>query len=53
MYRCASFCVLQDKEQFMKLLNDTEDWLYEDGEDESKSVYNKKLEELKVVPYSY
>ena len=41
--------ILQDREQFLKLLNDTEDWLYEEGEDESKSVYNKKLEELKVM----
>ena len=31
----------------MKLLNDTEDWLYEEGDNETKSVYNKKLEELK------
>ena len=28
----------QDKEQFLKLLNDTEDWLYEEGDDETKSV---------------
>ena len=31
----------------MKLLNDTEDWLYEEGDNETKSVYNKQLEELK------
>ena len=37
----------------MQLLNHTEDWLYEEGEDESKSVYNKKLEELKVMGCSY
>jgi len=41
------FC-FKGREAFVKVLNDTEDWLYEDGEDESKSVYNKKLEELKV-----
>ena len=35
----------QDKEQLLRLLNDTEDWLYEEGE--TKIVYNKKLEELK------
>ena len=39
----------QNREQFLKLLNDTEDWLYEEGEDESKTVYNEKLAELKVV----
>ena len=37
----------QDKEQFLRLLNDTEAWLYEEGDDETKIVYNKKLEELK------
>jgi heat shock protein 4 len=26
-----------------------EDWLYEDGEDETKGVYVAKLEELKKV----
>ena len=40
---------LQSREQFLKLLSDTEDWLYEEGEDESKTVYNEKLEELKVM----
>lgn len=40
--------VLQDKESFLKLLTATEDWLYEEGEDETKSVYVAKLEELKV-----
>lgn len=38
----------KDREAFLKLLNDTEDWLYEEGEDVTKSVYIKKLEELKV-----
>ena len=37
----------QDKEQFLRLLNDTEAWLHEEGDDETKIVYNKKLEELK------
>ena len=36
----------QDKEQFLRLLNDTETWLYEEGDNETKTVYNKKLEEL-------
>jgi heat shock protein 4 len=30
----------------LKLLDETENWLYEDGENETKSVYVKKLEEL-------
>ena len=42
------FAVLQDKESFLKQLTATEDWLYEEGEDETKSVYVKKLDELKV-----
>ncbi len=37
-----------DRAKFSKLLDDTENWLYEDGEDENKNVYVKKLEELKV-----
>lgn len=30
-------------------LEDTENWLYEDGEDQSKQVYIDKLAELKVI----
>ena len=37
----------QDKEEFLRLLNDAEAWLYEEGDDEIKTVYNKKFEELK------
>ncbi|XP_071951442.1 97 kDa heat shock protein-like [Antedon mediterranea] len=36
-----------DRTQFSKLLDDTENWLYEDGEDVEKNIYIKKLEELK------
>ncbi len=36
-------------EAFGKLLNDTEDWLYDDGEDETKGVYVAKLAELKAM----
>ena len=36
----------QDKEQVLKLLNDTEDWLYEEGDDETKSAYNKQLRNM-------
>ncbi|CAL6321912.1 unnamed protein product [Bathycoccus prasinos] len=34
---------------FKELLNNTKDWLYEDGEDETKGVYVKKLEELSTI----
>lgn len=33
----------------LKLLDDTENWLYEEGENETKSVYVKKLEELQKL----
>ena len=40
----------------MLMLEDTENWLYEEGEDQNKQVYVDKLAELKVstvVPVSY
>jgi len=37
----------QAKETYKNILNDTENWLYEDGENASKSVYENKLQELK------
>ncbi|XP_073017569.1 heat shock 70 kDa protein 15-like [Primulina eburnea] len=36
-----------EREQFISRLQEIEDWLYEDGEDETKGVYIAKLEELK------
>lgn len=30
------------------MLEDTENWLYEDGEDQPKQVYMDKLHELRV-----
>ncbi|KAJ0960590.1 hypothetical protein J5N97_001515 [Dioscorea zingiberensis] len=36
-----------EKEAFAAKLQEVEDWLYEDGEDETKGVYIAKLEELK------
>ncbi|KAL0397065.1 UNVERIFIED_CONTAM: Heat shock protein 15 [Sesamum calycinum] len=36
-----------EREQFIARLQEVEDWLYEDGEDETKGVYIAKLEELK------
>jgi molecular chaperone DnaK (HSP70) len=38
-----------DREKFSALLNSTENWLYEDGEDETKSVYVNKLSELQAI----
>lgn len=34
-------------------LQEVEDWLYEDGEDETKGVYVAKLEELKKVSFVF
>ena len=45
----ADFVAPEAAESFVALLNATEDWLYEDGEDETKGVYNAKLEELKAI----
>ncbi|KAK2971170.1 hypothetical protein RJ640_008594, partial [Escallonia rubra] len=36
-----------EKDEFIAKLQEVEDWLYEDGEDETKGVYIAKLEELK------
>ncbi|KAK4482025.1 hypothetical protein RD792_012947 [Penstemon davidsonii] len=41
------FVTEPEREQFIGRLQEVEDWLYEDGEDETKGVYIAKLEELK------
>ncbi|KAG0048404.1 adenyl-nucleotide exchange factor sse1, partial [Gryganskiella cystojenkinii] len=38
-----------DKEKFVKDLNDAENWLYDEGDETTKSVYAAKLGELQVV----
>ncbi|XP_006643833.1 heat shock 70 kDa protein 15-like isoform X2 [Oryza brachyantha] len=43
------FVTSEDKEALIAKLQEVEDWLYEDGEDETKGVYVAKLEELKKV----
>jgi len=40
--------ILQDRESFLRQLEDTENWLYEDGECEVKQVYTDRLAALKV-----
>lgn len=37
-----------DKEKFAALLTSTEDWLYDEGEDQQKNVYVDKLNLMKV-----
>ncbi|KAK1362947.1 Heat shock 70 kDa protein 14 [Heracleum sosnowskyi] len=41
------FVTDSEREEFITILQQVEDWLYEDGEDETKGVYVTKLEELK------
>ncbi|CAJ0639037.1 2219_t:CDS:2 [Entrophospora sp. SA101] len=43
----SEFVKPQDKEKLLGLLNETADWLYDEGEDATKSVYVEKLEELR------
>mmetsp|Transcript_779 Transcript_779/g.1729 ORF Transcript_779/g.1729 Transcript_779/m.1729 type:complete len:240 (-) Transcript_779:196-915(-) len=38
-----------DKSSFNSKLDSMEDWLYEDGEDETKGVYVQKIGELKAI----
>lgn len=39
---------IQERDSFSLKLEDTENWLYEEGEDQQKQVYIDKLAELKV-----
>ncbi|XP_008793460.2 heat shock 70 kDa protein 14-like [Phoenix dactylifera] len=41
------FVTASEKDELIAKLQDVEDWLYEDGEDETKGVYVAKLEELR------
>lgn len=43
------FATNSEKLQFKELIDRTESWLYDDGFDSTKSLYIKKLDELKVV----
>lgn len=46
-------CAMQDRDALSLKLEDTENWLYEDGEDQPKQVYIDKLAELKVILLVY
>merc|ERR1711879_894192 len=45
----GDFATDAEKTSINELLQNTEDWLYEDGYDEKKQVYLEKLDELKAV----
>lgn len=47
--KLLEFVTDPEREEFIAKLQETEDWLYEDGEDETKGVYIAKLDELKKV----
>lgn len=44
-----SFVNASEKEEIASKLQETEEWLYEEGDDESEKVYLRKMEELKKV----
>ncbi|KAL5775370.1 hypothetical protein ACOSP7_012927 [Xanthoceras sorbifolium] len=44
-----NFATETEREHISRNLQETEDWLYEDGDDESESVYSEKLEDLKKL----
>ncbi|KAI9370308.1 heat shock protein Hsp88 [Aspergillus egyptiacus] len=45
----AEFASEEEKDKLRSKLTDLEDWLYEDGEDTTKSVYVAKLDEIRFV----
>ncbi|KAK3039712.1 hypothetical protein RJ639_027053, partial [Escallonia herrerae] len=44
-----SFATEPEREGISRNLQETEEWLYEDGDDESEHVYTKKLEDLRKL----
>lgn len=44
-----SFATESEREGICRNLRDTEEWLYEDGDDESENVYAERLEDLKKL----
>jgi len=49
----ALFGEEKDVADFLKKLETVRDWLYEDGEDQTKGVYTQKLAELKAIGDNY
>jgi len=47
--RYRSFATDSEREEISVNLQQTEEWLYEEGDDETEEVYCSKLEELKKV----
>ena len=47
LYNLGDFVTEEEKAAFGDLLSRTEDWLYDEGEDQAKKVYVAKLVELR------
>ena len=45
----SKFATEDLKTKFLKTLDETQEWLYGEGEDQTKSVYATKMEELKKI----
>ncbi|XXG99258.1 hypothetical protein Hte_005595 [Hypoxylon texense] len=45
----ADFASEEEKEKLRSKLTESEDWLYEDGEDATKAVYIAKMDEIRVM----
>lgn len=43
----SSYISDQDRDVYARLLEDTENWLYDEGEDQTRQVYAERLNELK------
>lgn len=43
--------IKQESSKFKAYLEETENWLYDEGEDQQKSVYVQRLNELKVCKF--
>ncbi|XP_071705865.1 heat shock 70 kDa protein 16 [Rutidosis leptorrhynchoides] len=44
-----SFATDEEKDRISRNLQETEDWLYEDGDDESQQTYTRRLEDLRKL----
>lgn len=44
-----SFTTEEEREEISRNLQETEDWLYEDGDDESQQAYTTRLEDLRKL----
>ncbi len=54
IYKHKTFFNFKTKNTFLRLLDDTESWLYsEQAENQEKNVYIERLQALKVCFYFY